>query len=942
MKCVRIIFIFLVFGAIVSDSEAQPKGFNYDESKVPEYTLPDPLVANDGSSITSPDQWTQSRRSEILKLFEQHVYGRQPGEPGKQVFEITSLDKKALGGRAIRKEVTIRFEGKDSPYAVHVLMYIPKDAAAPPPVFLGYNFNGNHTIHADPGITLSTAWMRRNGNGNVNHRATEEARGASSSRWPVEAMIERGFALATAYYGDIEPDHKEGWKDGIRSYYKTDEHGAPLKLTDWSAISAWAWGLSRIMDYLETDKDINAGQVAVMGHSRLGKTALWAGATDERFAITISNNSGCGGAALSRRAFGETVKRIDTSFPHWFCDGFSAYHDNEAALPVDQHQLIALMAPRPVYVASAKDDLWADPMGEFLAAKAAGPVYALFGKDGVGVENQPKLNQPVGDVIGYHIRTGEHDVTDFDWNAYMDFAERHFTAAKPGIYGLWYGGTSYGEKAMALPYVVGGQLVVQWGSIETGKGEYDFGFLDEKIREVAGRGLNFTIQFNGNIKPSWMYQEIPYNPHPLSVQVRDDRGSLMWWHPTFRKRYRQFLEAMAEYIAQSPFRKNIIGIRMNFNAFGTEHTHVEEEDIPLAKWIVPEGCDRSIEIVEWSPEVRADYISEVVRNYVRVFSGEIKVFIRNTVPAELEEEFKNDFESGYLAWFHTSSEAEPRAGGWAEVKYGRFYDYARAGKTVAFAEPWASAWGHHGPKTDDRWCSPPQWNYWRLLIDLHCGISYIGVYASDLRVAADGKYGYGRQSEIYRDGPEGHYQREFDAAFRFASKYVGYHDKPRQAPGAWVAFRESNHVRAANGIPKQRRILKRFNGDYDFLMKRLEDKSYGQDVVNIGPDYQRYGAFARVLPAGEKMQLLVDPDFAKSLEGKTCEVRITYYDRLGDTFTTKASGSEMAIECSGLDMWKTATLAVEDASLINSGTATVEILAGDQDICLHMLEILRK
>ncbi len=942
MKLVRLIFNILAFAIVVFECDAQPKGYNYDEAKVPEYRLPDPLIANDGSQVTQPEQWIRGRRDEILKLFEDHVYGRCPGKPGKLEFEVTSFDENALNGKAIRKEVTVHLEGRESPFSVHLLMYIPKGVKSPPPVFLGYNFNGNHSIHTDPGIALSTAWMRKNGNGNVDHRATDAARGVSASRWPVETILERGFALATAYYGDIEPDHKEGWKSGIRSLYKKDADGKKLELGDWSAISAWSWGLSRIMDYLETDPDVNPNQVALLGHSRLGKTALWAGAKDERFAITVSNNSGCGGAALSRRAFGETVKRINTNFPHWFCDRFSEYNDNEAALPVDQHELIALLAPRPVYVASAQEDLWADPNGEFISAREAGSVYALFGKAGVGVEQQPEVNQPVGDFIAYHIRTGKHDVTDFDWNAYMDFAKRHFSPAKPGIYALWYSGTPYADKILELPYVVGGQLVVQWGRIETAKGEYDFAFLDEKIREVAEDGLDFTIQFNGNNKPAWMYQEIPYNPHHLSVQVRDEIGSLMWWHPTFRKSYRQFLEAMGAYIAGSPYKDNIIGIRMNFNAFGTEHTHVEPEHIPLEQWIIPEGCDRSLEIAKWSPEIRNDYIVEVMRSYVRVFSDRIKVFVRNTVPAELEEEFRDDFETGRLAWFHTSSEAEPRAGGWAEIKYGRFYDYARAGKTVAFAEPWASAWGHHGPKTDDRWCSPPQWNYWRLLIDLHCGISYIGVYSTDLRVAVDGQYGYGRDKELYRDGPEGYYQKEFDAAYRFASKYVGYHDDPENSPGAWVAFRESNYVRAANGIPKKQRMLERFNGDYDFLMQRVDDKSYGQDVVNVGPDHQRYGAFARILPADETMQLVLNEDFAKSLQGKACAIKVTYYDKMGKAFSVKGAGERKSFTCGGEDTWKTVTLPISRASFAESGSPQVELTAVNSDLYLHMVEIVRE
>ncbi len=402
---------------------------NYDESKVPDYILPDPLIFADGTPVATAADWTTRRRGEILSLFEHTVYGHAPaapsiavlGEDGEMLSEVTSLEAGALGGLATRKEVTLRFVSDPSAVKLNILIYLPSGTQAGVPLFLGLNFGGNHTIHTDPGISLSKAWMpdfvRQ---ATADHHATEAARGLSGSRWPVETILKRGYGLATIYCGDIDPDFHDGFENGVHGLYpRDDSHGDA-----WGTISAWAWGLSRALDYLGTDSAVDATRVAVMGHSRLGKTALWAGAADPRFAVVISNDSGCGGAALSRREVGETVKRINTVFPHWFCTNFKQYNDRVADLPVDQHELIALIAPRPVYVASAAEDLWSDPRGEFLSALAADPVYRLLGTEGLPAAEMPEVDSPVQGTIGYHIRTGRHDVTAYDWEQYLAFADR--------------------------------------------------------------------------------------------------------------------------------------------------------------------------------------------------------------------------------------------------------------------------------------------------------------------------------------------------------------------------------------------------------------------------------------------------------------------------------------------------------------------------------------
>jgi hypothetical protein len=403
-----------------SAAAAQQPEANYDESKVPSYTLPDPLVMQSGARVRDAKTWERQRRPEILRLFETQMFGRVGPRPQKVSFELSSIDKNALGGKAVRKEVTINISGKP----VHLLLYLPVTARGPVPVFVGLNFNGNQTVQADPGIRLAEVWRPDSDKKPVKLTAAETTRGASAHQWQVEKILARGYGLATIYYGDIEPDVIGAMQFGVRPLFFKSGQTAPAD-DEWGAIGAWAWGLSRAVDYLVTDRAVDGKRIAVMGHSRLGKTALWAGATDPRFALVISNDSGEGGAAISRRMYGENVADLNKRFPHWFCGNYKQYSDRVPDLPVDSHMLIALIAPRPVYIASAQEDQWADPKGEFLGGVVAGPVYALYAEKGIGTDQMPAVHQPTGDFVRYHVRAGKHDVTEYDWEQYLDFADRH-------------------------------------------------------------------------------------------------------------------------------------------------------------------------------------------------------------------------------------------------------------------------------------------------------------------------------------------------------------------------------------------------------------------------------------------------------------------------------------------------------------------------------------
>jgi hypothetical protein len=501
-----------------------------------------------------------------------------------------------------------------------------------------------------------------------------------------------------------------------------------------------------------------------------------------------------------------------------------------------------------------------------------------------------------------------------------------------GLYAIWYRDN---YQLLNVPYIVGGQIVVQWNDVEPSPGRYDFSSIAQGLHQLRTHGKKATIQINGNLKPTWLFAKVPYYAEKLSVQVRDKQGTLMYWHPLYRDAYTKMLKAFAGFLAQNPDRDALIGLRLNFNAIGTEHFPVPKEAQDLAKWIVPPGAQPG---PPWSPTQVADYEKAVVNTFVSDLSPHAKIFVRNNVDAKIAEHYRRSFESGKLGWFHTSSEAEPRSRG-LERQYQRFYDDCRSGKTVGYAEPWASAWGDHG-KTDHRSCSPPQWNYWRTLLDLHCGVSFIALYANDLAVAVTGTYRVNQNHYDEKVDRRG-YQQEFEAAFRFAANYAGFHASPETSPGAWVGFRENSVALAINVPAVQDRQLSFFTGDYNFLMERLPDKTAG--VNNVGPENQRQGAWARVVPSADKLELKLDARFAASFKGGT--VRVTYLDQAGladGSFQVIANQKQMLVTPKGTGRWQMAEMVLSEGPLsAEPSGAHLKIVAGSAPVCLHMLEVTR-
>jgi hypothetical protein len=378
--------------------------------------LPDPLVMENGTRVTTAAQWRTGRRPELLALFTREMYGVAPPRSPKESFTVFDNTHDALNAKAIRKQITILINGDPNGPKFDLLMYLPKAAKGRSPAILGMSFYGNPAVANDPAIRMPP---------NVPQTA-QTARGSNSAQWPLEEMIDRGYAVAMFSRLEIDPDTKDGFAKSLKAFYPELQN----RPDNFSTIGEWAWAFSRAMDYLETDRAIDAKHVAIFGWSRLGKTVLWAGVNDQRFAAVISNESGAGGAKLFHRDAGETVANLNTNFPQWFDQNFRKYSNQDKSMPFDQHELIALVAPRLVYIGSAEKDANADPEGEFESARLAGPVFKLLGKEPLQADHFPPVEHPVDGDVSYHVRTGVHGVMPYDWEQYLRFLDRRMIGRK--------------------------------------------------------------------------------------------------------------------------------------------------------------------------------------------------------------------------------------------------------------------------------------------------------------------------------------------------------------------------------------------------------------------------------------------------------------------------------------------------------------------------------
>lgn len=401
---------------------------NYTEAKAGTYTLPDALKLKNGQAVKDAMTWSSKRRPEIRKLIEDHWFGRAPGRPEGMTFEVVEQAGSAFDGKAVRRQVTIYLTKDKTGPKMDLLLYLPADAKGPTPVFLNMSFSANNLAVADPGVRVGRRWDRET---RMQVAAAPPAAGAAGGRpaprgLPVMSFLARGIAVATFNKDDVAPDFVGSEGLGVKALYLKPGQTKPAD-EEWGAIASWAWGASRALDYLETDKGVDAKRVAIHGVSRLGKTALWGGAADERFAMVIASCSGEGGAAIARRNYGETLAHMSapTRFPYQFAGNYAKYGEKVNEWPVDANFLVAMIAPRPLLLQTGNTDKWSDPYGEFLAAVAAEPVYKLFGKKGLGTTQFPAPGEALLHDLGYYMHEGGHGTVPSDYDVYVRFMEMH-------------------------------------------------------------------------------------------------------------------------------------------------------------------------------------------------------------------------------------------------------------------------------------------------------------------------------------------------------------------------------------------------------------------------------------------------------------------------------------------------------------------------------------
>jgi hypothetical protein len=438
-------FLFVLNGLLAT---AAAQTFPAAADLKPQAELPDPLTTLSGKKVTTQTEWETMRRPELKQLFQHYMYGKLPAAPSDLVVKELFVNPKFLGGKATLRELSVRFalpkssnaaEPAWSKHTLYVLLATPNERVAPAPLFIGMNFCGNHAVVADESVHIPETWIYKSCQGVQNDHATAAGRGSQVDTWNLDLIIERGYAFAGFYSGDIDPDTSD-FSDGLAGELKPD-----LKFAsdDPGTIACWAWGYHRVIDALtkqeaelgKTGSKLDLKHIAVVGHSRNGKTALLAAAMDERIALAIPSQAGCGGTAPNRISEElrisdkvETVKRINTSFPHWFCDEFTNFNDEPQRLPFDQNCLAAICAPRPVLFANAVEDVWANPDGQLEVLKAAAPAYALYGRRGIEADAKAEMGKLIGDELGYFIRPGKHSMNRQDWEAFLDFADKHFSA----------------------------------------------------------------------------------------------------------------------------------------------------------------------------------------------------------------------------------------------------------------------------------------------------------------------------------------------------------------------------------------------------------------------------------------------------------------------------------------------------------------------------------